>query len=158
MKPTAAGTALALPASNWISIFDGFFAPPQSRPTHHRRAEDREDRRYLADAKHWNTNWRVQFDGASQMLRTQEENVALARDITENLVLGTKKVWRTPPTCSTPKLALTEAETHYWQQVFNYKLAVLKLLKAAGYLQCCGRVSTSYSIVETQLWKGIFRL
>ncbi|MBK7938392.1 MAG: hypothetical protein IPJ82_15510 [Lewinellaceae bacterium] len=35
----------------------------------------------------------------------------------------------------TSQTALSEAETNYWQQVFAYKLAVLKLLKASGKLE-----------------------
>ncbi|MCB0531490.1 MAG: TolC family protein [Lewinellaceae bacterium] len=119
-----------------IPIFDGFLHRRKAAQLAIEGLKIEEDRRYLADAKTLEYKLaRVQFDGAIQMLRTQEENVALARDITENLVLQYKEGVAPLTDLLNAQTALTEAETHYWQQVFNYKLAVLKLLKAAGYLR-----------------------
>ncbi len=119
-----------------IPIFDGFL--------HHRRAAQRaieglkieEDRRQLSQAKALEFYQAYdQFDGAIQMLRTQEDNVALARDITDKLLLQYKEGVASLTDLLNAQTALSEAETNYWQQVFNYKLAVLKLLKAAGKLR-----------------------
>lgn len=118
-----------------VPIFDGF--------SHRRKAAQmaieglkiEEDRKQLIQVKTLEFHLaRNQFQGAVQMLHTQEENVALARDITEKLILQYKEGVAPLTDLLNAQTALTEAETHYWEQVFNYKLAVLKLLKAAGRL------------------------
>ena len=60
--------------------------------------------------------------------------MALAHEITDKLVLQYKEGVASLTDLLNAQTALSEAETNYWQQVFSYKLAVLKLLKAAGQL------------------------
>lgn len=118
-----------------VPIFDGF---------RHRRKAARmaieglkieEDRHQLSQAKKLEFyQARDQFSGVIQMLESQEENVALARDITDKLLLQYKEGVAPLTDLLNAQTALSEAETNYWQQVFNYKLAVLNLLKAAGRL------------------------
>lgn len=76
-----------------------------------------------------------QFQNALQALRTQNDNVALAREITDKLMLQYKEGIASLTDLLNAQTALSEAETNYWQQVFGYKLAVLKLLKSAGRLE-----------------------
>ncbi len=78
---------------------------------------------------------RAQFEGAMQLLKTQEANVALAREITDKLLLQYKEGVASLTDLLNAQTALSEAETNYLQQVYGYKLAVLKLLKAAGRLE-----------------------
>jgi len=73
------------------------------------------------------------------MLKGQSENVALAREITEKLVLQYKEGVVPLTDLLNAQTALSEAETLYWQQVFAYKLAVLKILKASGNLSLLQR-------------------
>jgi outer membrane protein TolC len=118
-----------------VPIFDGFLHRRKAAQMAIEGLKIEEDRRQLSQAKALEYRQaRVQFEGAIQMLRTQEENVALARDITDNLLLQYKEGVAPLTDLLNAQTALTEAETHYWHQVFNYKLAVLKLLKAAGHL------------------------
>lgn len=94
-----------------------------------------EDRRQLIAGK--NLEFRIaheQFQNALQALRTQNDNVTLAREITDKLMLQYREGIASLTDLLTAQTALSEAETNYWQQVFGYKLAVLKLLKAAGRL------------------------
>ncbi|MDX2133976.1 MAG: TolC family protein [Saprospiraceae bacterium] len=76
-----------------------------------------------------------QYRSALNMLHTQEDNVALARDISDKLFLQYKEGVAPLTDLLNAQTALSEAETHYWRQVFDYRLAVLKLLKAAGRLE-----------------------
>ena len=75
-----------------------------------------------------------QLETSLRTLRSQTENVALAREITDKLVLQYKEGVASLTDLLNAQTALSEAETSYWQQVFSYKLSVLKLLKAAGLL------------------------
>ncbi len=76
-----------------------------------------------------------QYRNTLIMLHTQEDNVALARDISDKLFLQYKEGVAPLTDLLNAQTALSEAETHYWRQVFDYRLAVLKLLKAAGRLE-----------------------
>lgn len=78
---------------------------------------------------------REQLGTSLRTLRSQSDNVALAREITDKLVLQYKEGVASLTDLLNAQTALSEAETNYWQQVFSYKLAVLKLLKTAGQLQ-----------------------
>ena len=78
---------------------------------------------------------REQLQNALQALQTQTDNVGLAREITDKLVLQYKEGVMSLTDLLNSQTALSEAETNYWQQVFAYKLAVLKLLKASGKLE-----------------------
>ncbi|HNG90183.1 MAG TPA: TolC family protein, partial [Saprospiraceae bacterium] len=62
------------------------------------------------------------------------ENVTLAREVADKLTLQYKEGTVPLTDLLSAQTALSEAETNYWQQVYGYKLAVLKLLKAAGRL------------------------
>jgi outer membrane protein TolC len=75
---------------------------------------------------------RIQLQNALESVRAQQENVGLAREIVEKLTLQYKEGVASLTDLLNAQTALSEAETNYWQQVFSYKLAVLKLLKAAG--------------------------
>lgn len=99
-----------------------------------------EDRRQLAAGKRLEFNIaHEQFMTALQALRTQSDNVALAREITDKLVLQYKEGVASLTDLLNAQTALSEAETNYLQQVFGYKLSVLKLLKAAGRLEDLGK-------------------
>jgi len=68
-------------------------------------------------------------------LQNQTENVALAREIEEKMRL-TYQSGNIPLTeLLNAHTALSEAETNYWQQVFAYKISVLRVLKSAGKLE-----------------------
>ncbi|MBK6930642.1 MAG: TolC family protein [Saprospirales bacterium] len=119
-----------------IPVFDGFLRRRRVAQMDIESQKIEEDRRQLSQAKTLEFQQaRNQFEGAVQMLRTQEDNVALAHDITDNLLLQYKEGVASLTDLLNAQTALTEAETHYWQQVFSYKLSVLKLLKSAGKLR-----------------------
>lgn len=73
-----------------------------------------------------------QLQNALRALQAQTDNVALAREITDKLMLQYKEGVASLTDLLNAQTARSEAETNYWQQAFGYKLAVLKLLKAAG--------------------------
>lgn len=99
-----------------------------------------EDRRQLAAGKRLEFNIaHEQFLNALQALRAQSDNVSLAREITDKLLLQYKEGVTPLTDLLNAQTALSEAETNYWQQVFGYKLSVLKLLKAAGKLEELGK-------------------
>lgn len=126
----AAGVKLQVP------IFDGFLSRRKVSLLNIESQKIEEDRRQLGQAKTLEfMQAKNQFQGALAMLRTQEENVALARDITDKLLLQYKEGMTPLTDLLSAQTALAEAESHYWQQVFNYKLAVVKLLKSAGKLR-----------------------
>lgn len=77
---------------------------------------------------------REQLQNAVRTLRNNADNVALAREISDKMALQYKEGVVSLTDLLNAQTAQIEAETNYWQQVFNYKLAVLKLLKAAGKL------------------------
>ncbi len=118
-----------------VPIFDGFRRHRKAAQMIIEGLKIEVDHKQLVQAKTLEFHLaRNQFQGAMQMLHTQEENVALARDITDKLLLQYKEGVAPLTDLLNAQTAMTEAETHYWQQVFTYKLAVLKLLKAAGQL------------------------
>lgn len=119
-----------------IPIFDGFRRRTKIEQISLESLKIEEDRQVLVRAKNLEFyQARDQFLGAIQMLRTQEENVALARDITDKLTLQYKEGVAPLSDLLNTQTAKVEAETHYWQQVFGYKLAVLRLLKATGQIR-----------------------
>jgi len=116
-----------------MPLFDGF--------RRHRRAgllrlegqKLEEDRQQLVQAKSLEFRQaQEQLQNALRALRTQTDNVALAREITDKLTLQYKEGVASLTDLLNAQTAHSEAETNYWQQAFGYKLAVLKLLKAAG--------------------------
>lgn len=75
------------------------------------------------------------MQNALQALQTQTDNVALAREIADKLVLQYKEGVMSLTDLLTSQTALSEAETNYWQQVFAYKLAVLRIAESSGKLR-----------------------
>ncbi|MCC7466434.1 MAG: TolC family protein [Saprospiraceae bacterium] len=128
----AAGAGLRLK----IPIFDGFRVHNKAWLFKLEEQKLEEDHRQLNEAKALEFRQaREQLTTSIKALRTQTENVALAREITEKLVLQYKEGVASLTDLLNAQTALSEAETNYWQQVFSYKLAVLKLLKTAGRLK-----------------------
>ena len=119
-----------------IPIFDGFRVHNKAWVYKLDAQKVEEDQRQLHAAKTLEFRQaREQLGTSLRTLRTQTDNVALAREITEKLVLQYKEGVASLTDLLNAQTALSEAETNYWQQVFSYKLAVLKLLKAAGQLE-----------------------
>ena len=118
-----------------IPIFDGFRRIRKVRLLKLDAQKLNEDLRQLDEAKMLEfIQAREQLENALLALQTQSDNVALAREITDKLMLQYKEGVMSLTDLLNSQTALTEAETNYWQQVFAYKLAVLKLLKASGKL------------------------
>lgn len=116
-----------------VPVFDGFRRRHKAGQMAIDGLKIEEDRRQLDAARKLEFyQARDQLAGALQMLRTQEDNVALAREIAGKLTLQYREGVIALGELLNAQTALSEAETNYWQQVFSYKLAVLKLLKAAG--------------------------
>lgn len=119
-----------------VPIFDGFRRRHKAGQMAIDGLKMEEDRRQLEAAKKLEFfQARDQFQGAIRMLHAQEDNVTLAREIIDKLTLQYKEGTLPLTDLLNAQTALAEAETNYWQQVFNYKLAVLKLLKSAGLLK-----------------------
>lgn len=119
-----------------VPIFDGFLHRRKAAILTIESQKIEEDHRQLEQGKTLEfLRAKEQFQGTLRMIRTQEGNVVLAREITDKLALQFKEGAIGVADLLNAQTALVEAETNYWQQVFNYKLAVVKLLKAAGQLQ-----------------------
>ncbi|MDX1912105.1 MAG: TolC family protein [Saprospiraceae bacterium] len=126
----AAGVRLKVP------IFDGFRLHNKGQILKLEAEKIEEDSRQLINAKTLEFRQaREQLGNSLRLLRAQSDNVALAREITDKLLLQYKEGVASLTDLLNAQTALSEAETNYWQQVFNYKLAVLKLLKAVGQLK-----------------------
>jgi outer membrane protein TolC len=119
-----------------VPIFDGF---SRNRKVNVLKLEAQklgEDRRLLLGAKTLEFRQaREELQNALRLLQYQSDNVALAREITDKLLLQYKEGVVSLTDLLNAQTAMSEAETNYWQQVFGYKLAVLKLLKASGKLE-----------------------
>lgn len=119
-----------------IPIFDGFRVRNKALVYKLEEQKLEEDHRQLNGAKALEFRQaREQLGTSLRTLRSQSDNVALAREITDKLVLQYKEGVASLTDLLNAQTALSEAETNYWQQVFSYKLAVLKLLKTAGQLE-----------------------
>jgi len=119
-----------------IPIFDGFRRIRKVRLLKLDAQKLEEDMRQVDEAKVLEfIQAREQLQNALQALQTQTDNVGLARENTDKLVLQYKEGVMSLTDLLNSQTALSEAETNYWQQVFAYKLAVLKLLKASGKLE-----------------------
>ncbi|MBL7826183.1 MAG: TolC family protein [Saprospiraceae bacterium] len=126
----AAGLKLKMP------LLDGFRVRNKALAFGLEEKKLEEDQRQLAAGKRLEFNIaRTQLINALQGLRTQSDNVSLAREITDKLLLQYKEGVASLTDLLNAQTALSEAETNYWQQLFGYKLTVLKLLKAAGKLE-----------------------
>jgi outer membrane protein TolC len=118
-----------------VPIFDGFRRLHKSDFLAIEGQKLAEDRRQLGSAKELEFRQaHDQLQNALRGLRTQTDNVGLAREISDKLMLQYKEGVVSLTDLLNAQTALSEAETNYWQQVFSYKLAVLKLLKTTGKL------------------------
>ncbi len=127
--------AVALGLKMQIPIFDGFRRLHKSDFLAIEGQKLAEDRRQLNSAKELEFRQaREQLQSALRGLRTQTDNVGLAREISDKLMLQYKEGVVSLTDLLNAQTALSEAETNYWQQVFSYKLAVLKMLKTTGKL------------------------
>ncbi len=118
-----------------VSLFDGFRQKHKNALLHIDLQKIREDMRQLTSAKALEFRQaRAQFTGSLRSLKTQVDNVALAREIMDKLALRYKEGEIPLTDLLNAQTALSEAETNYWQQVFSYKLAVLRLAKVTGRL------------------------
>lgn len=118
-----------------LPVFNGFRRRYKAAQLHLEALKLRADQAQLFKAKNLEFRQsRSQLTDALNALRSQYENMALAREIAEKMQL-TYQAGNTPLTeLLNAQTALSEAETNYWQQVFAYKISVLRLLKAAGRL------------------------
>lgn len=126
----AVGVRLKMP------MFDGFRVHNKSWVFRLETQKLEEDRRQLEAGK--DLEYRIareQFQNSLSAMRTQTDNVVLAKEITDKLMLQYKEGVASLTDLLTAQTALSEAETNYWQQVFGYKLSVLKLLKSVGQLE-----------------------
>ncbi|MFN0014476.1 MAG: TolC family protein [Saprospiraceae bacterium] len=116
-----------------VPIFDGFRNRRKTAGMVIERQKMEEDVRQLGQAKKLEfLQAKARFQGALQILHTQTENTALAREIAEKMALQYSQGTIALTDLLGAQTALAEAETQYWQQVFNYKLAVVNLLKSVG--------------------------
>ncbi|MBK8428966.1 MAG: TolC family protein [Lewinellaceae bacterium] len=128
--------AVAFGLKMHIPIFDGFRRLHKSSFLAIEGQKLAEDRRQLNSAKGLEFRQaREQLQNALRSLRTQTDNVGLAREISDKLMLQYREGVVPLTDLLNAQTALSEAETNYWQQVFTYKLAVLKLLKTTGKLE-----------------------
>jgi len=119
-----------------VPIFDGFSRNRKVNVLKLEAQKLEEDRRQLDGAKTLEFRQaREELQNALRVLQYQSDNVALAREITDKLLLQYKEGVVSLTDLLGAQTAMSEAETNYWQQVFGYKLAVLKLLKASGKLE-----------------------
>ncbi|MCC7246857.1 MAG: TolC family protein [Saprospiraceae bacterium] len=118
-----------------VPIFDGFQRQRKKNLLAIDAQKIEEDRRQVTMAKGLEYRQaREQLNNAFRALRAQTDNVALAREISDKFMLQYREGVVSLTDLLNAQTALSEAETSYWQQVFNYKLAALKLLKSAGRL------------------------
>jgi outer membrane protein TolC len=119
-----------------VPIFDGFSRNRKVNVLKLEAQKLEQDRRQLDGAKTLEFRQaREELQNALRVLRYQSDNVALAREITDKLLLQYREGVVSLTDLLNAQTALSEAETNYWQQVFGYKLAVLKILKASGQLE-----------------------
>jgi outer membrane protein TolC len=117
------------------TLFDGFRSKYKLEQLKIDRQKIQEDIRQLEAAKTLEFRQaKTQLTAALGGLNTQNENVALAKEITEKLTLRYKAGEVPLSDLLNAQTARSEAETNYWQQVFTYKLAVLRLAKVTGKL------------------------
>lgn len=118
------------------TLFDGKKRQHKLAQLEVERQKIQEDVRQLEAAKKLEFRQaKTQLKAALSSLKVQQENVGLAQEITDKLALRYKAGEVPLSDLLNAQTARTEAETNYWQQVFGYKLAVLKLAKAAGKME-----------------------
>lgn len=119
-----------------VPIFDGFSRNRKVNVLQLEAQKLQEDRRQLDGARALEFRQaREELQNAIRLLQYQSDNVALAREVADKLLLQYKEGVVSLTDLLNTQTILSEAETNYWQQVFSYKLAVLKLLKASGKLE-----------------------
>lgn len=118
-----------------IPVFDGFKRRNQVGLLRLDNQKLEEDRRQLTAAKELEFRQaRDQLRNSLYALQTSEENVRLAREISETVSLPYREGSAPLSDVLNAQTALAEAETSYGQQVYSYRIAVLKLLKASDQL------------------------
>ena len=118
-----------------VPVFDGFKRRNQLALLGIDNQKLEEDRRQLVSARELEYRQaRDQVQNNLFALKTQAENVRLAREISETTMLPYKEGTAPLGELLNAQTALAEAETNYSQQTFVYRLSVLKLLKATGQL------------------------
>lgn len=118
-----------------VPLFDGFRRHNQIALLGIENQKLEEDRRQLLAAKELEFRQaRDQVQATLRTLRATAENVALAREISDNLALPYREGTLPLSDLLNAQTALAEAEAAYDQQAFAYRLAVLKLMKTTGRL------------------------
>lgn len=119
-----------------VPLFDGFRQRHKNALLRIDLQKIKEDMRLLTSAKVLEFRQaKAQLTGALRTLKTQVENVALAHEVMDKLSLRYKEGDIPLTDLLNAQTALSEAETNYWQQVFAYKMATLRLAKVTGRLQ-----------------------
>jgi outer membrane protein len=126
---------MAIGLRSQVTLFDG-------RKSKHRKALlGIENEKIKADVRQVLQYKKLELQQAQTQLRAtlytliaQGDNVILARDVRDKLALQYREGAITLTDLLNAQTSLTEAETTYSQQVYNYRLAVLKIAKITGRL------------------------
>lgn len=119
-----------------VPVFDGFRRLHKVKLLNIEGQKLETDRVQLEGAKNLEFRQaREQVLNALRGLHSQHDNVVLAREITEKMLFQYQEGLVPLSELLNTQTAIAEAETNYWQQVFTYRLAVVKLLKAVGRLE-----------------------
>ena len=119
-----------------IPVFDGFRRFRKANLLRLEGSKLEEDLQQLTQLKTLEfLQAREQLTNAQQAVTTQTDNVTLAREICDKLTLQYREGVVSLTDLLNAQTALSEADTNFWQQVFAYKLAYLKLMKTAGRLE-----------------------
>lgn len=123
-----------------VTLFDGFRRKFRAAQLHFDWLKMQEDSRQLNSGKSLEfSQAKTQFNVALRLLAMQSDNAVLAREVRDKLTLQYKEGVSPLSDLLSAQTAVSEAETNYWQQVFSYKLAALKLAKAAGHMDAIGK-------------------
>jgi outer membrane protein len=118
-----------------VPIFDGFRRLHKIKMLNIEEQKLEADRMQLEGAKNLEFRQaREQVLNALRGLHLQNDNVVLAREISDKMLLQYQEGIVSLSELLNTQTAIVDAEANYWQQVFTYRLAVVKLLKAAGRL------------------------
>ncbi|MEO6760043.1 MAG: TolC family protein [Saprospiraceae bacterium] len=119
-----------------VPIFDGFRRLHKIKLLKIEEQKLEADRMQLEGAKTLEFRQaREQVLNALRGLSLQNENVQLAREIADKMLLQYQEGIVSLSELLNTQTAIVDAEANYWQQVFTYRLAVVKLLKAVGRLE-----------------------
>lgn len=119
-----------------VPIFDGFRLKNRVAQGEFEWMKLEEDRKQALAGKQleFSQNY-SKYRAALNLLAMQQENVSLAREILEKTLLQHQSGTLALSEVLNAQTSLAEAETNYWQQVFNLQLAKLNLAKSAGRLE-----------------------